>query len=59
MKILKNIFLVFVALLVLAFLLPNKIKLERSLLVAAPADSVFNQVNNLQNWIVWNPWQNI
>lgn len=58
MKILKNIFLVFVALLVLAFLLPNKIKLERSLLVAAPAVSVFNQVNNLQNWIVWNPWQN-
>lgn len=58
MKILKNVFLVLVALLVFAFLLPNRIKLERSLVIAAPADSVFNQVNNLQNWIVWNPWQN-
>ena len=58
MKMIKNIFLVLVALLIIAFLLPNKIKLERSLVIAAPADSVFNQVNNLQNWIVWNPWQN-
>jgi hypothetical protein len=58
MKIIKNVFLVLAALLFFAFLLPNKTKLERSLVIAAPVDSVFNQVNNLQNWVVWNPWQN-
>ncbi len=58
MKILKNILIVIAALFVIAFMLPKTSKLERSIVIHAPADSIFAQINSFQNWVNWNPWQN-
>ena len=38
------------------FILPKKIELERSVLIEAPIDSVFNQVSNLKKFSEWTPW---
>lgn len=39
------------------FLLPSEYSTYRSIEVNAPKEIVFNQVNNLQNWPKWSPWQ--
>lgn len=36
--------------------MPDKLHIERSVVINAPADIVFKQVNNLKNWEKWNPW---
>ena len=60
MKTLKKIGLGFFGLLVLivlvAFLLPGKVHVERSLVIKAGAAPVFNEVNTLKNWEKWSPW---
>ncbi|MCK9605697.1 MAG: SRPBCC family protein [Methylomonas sp.] len=35
---------------------PGDFQVTRSLLMAAPASSVFEQVNNLKKWDAWSPW---
>jgi len=63
MKILKKIGLGLLALIVLlviiSFFLPSKTHLERSIVINAPADSIFAQVNTMQNWPNWSPWAKI
>ena len=63
MKTLKKIGLGFFGLLVLlvlvAFLLPGKVHVERSLVIKAGAEPVYNQVNTLKNWEKWSPWHQI
>lgn len=45
-----------VVLVVVGFLLPQTRHVERSITVNATKDTVFNQVNNLQNFNNWSPW---
>ena len=63
MKILKKIgivLLVLVALVcIVGFCLPSKVKVERTLVINAPAEIVFEQVNNLKNWDKWAVWNQI
>lgn len=33
-----------------------KINLEKSIIINAPIDKVFNEVNNFDNWPSWSPW---
>lgn len=40
-----------------ALLLPSKIHLERSIVINAPAAKIFPEVNSLQKWPAWDPWQ--
>jgi effector-binding domain-containing protein len=60
MKTLKKIFIgivIFLALIVIvSFMLPSKVRVERSMVMNAPPDVVFNQVNNLKNWEQWDAW---
>lgn len=60
MKLIKKILLVALLLVAIAavigFLLPGKITLERSLVLKASPDVVFNQINTLKNWEKWSPW---
>src|ERR1035441_9774663 len=60
MKTLKKIFIgivIFLALIVIvSFMLPSKVRIERSMVMNAPPDVVFNQVNNLKNWEQWDAW---
>jgi effector-binding domain-containing protein len=63
MKKLRNaaiILLGIILLLVLiGFLLPRKIHVERAISVKAPAEQIFDQVNILKNWNNWSPWNKL
>ena len=37
------------------FLLPRKVKVERSLIISSSQKSIFSQLNNLKNWANWFP----
>jgi len=60
MKILKIIGIVVLVLVVLFFgiamFLPSKVHVERSLIIPASSEVVFDQVNDLRNWKNWSPW---
>ena len=57
---LKKIVIFLVALvgllLVLAIFLPSSYKVERSATINAPAEKVYTQVVDLNNYLKWNPW---
>lgn len=60
MRILKNILIVILVLVALlfavSFFLPSKMHIERSTVINAPAETIFDQVNNLKNSTKWSPW---
>jgi hypothetical protein len=60
---LKKILLILVALIgafaVYVALQPSELHVERSATIAAPADVVFAQVNDLHKWDAWSPWAKI
>jgi len=41
---------------ILAALQPSEFRVTRSATIAAPAATVFAQVNDLHNWEAWSPW---
>ncbi|HKK45262.1 MAG TPA: SRPBCC family protein [Balneolaceae bacterium] len=61
MKILKILGIVVLVLVVLffgiAFFLPSQVHVERSIIIPASSEIVFNQVNDLRSWRNWAPWQ--
>lgn len=63
MKFLKWLLIIIAALavvlVVVGFMLPQQRHIERSITVDAMKDTVFNQVNNLQNFNNWSPWSDI
>ena len=48
-----------VLLVLVAFLIPGKVHVERSLVIKADAEPVYSQVNTLKNWEKWSPWHQI
>lgn len=40
----------------ISFLLPSEIHVERDMLIEAPVEVVFGQVNDFRNWEDWSPW---
>ena len=38
---------------------PKDFRIERSATLPAPANAVFAQVNDFQNWRVWSPWERL
>lgn len=63
MKILKRIGLILLVLIVLlvliAFFLPRKIHVERSLVINKPTSVVFENVNDFTRWNTWSPWHEL
>lgn len=61
MKIVKNIIIAIIVLAVIlaavGFMLPSAYKVERSVVVNAPAEVVFDQVNDLKKNEAWSPWK--
>ncbi len=57
-KILIGIVVLIGLLLVISFFMPSKFKLERNIVIKSNAEHVYAQINNLQSWVAWNPWQN-
>jgi effector-binding domain-containing protein len=60
MKILRRILfsiLVLIAILIgIGFLLPRHVHVIRSLVIKAPSEFIFEQVNSFKNWKNWSPW---
>ena len=59
----KKILLVLLAL-IAAFVVyiavqPDEYRVERTVTMAAPAEKVFKNVNDLQKWEAWSPWAKI
>src|SRR3954471_8163608 len=60
MRIIKKIVVALIVLIVvlagIGFMLPSAYKVERSVTIAAPAEVVFDQVNDLKKNEAWSPW---
>ena len=60
MKVLKIIGLILLVIIVLIIVLgliaPKKYEVERSVLINAPKEMVFNHVVKFRNWNAWSPW---
>jgi effector-binding domain-containing protein len=60
MRILTKIILVLVVIVALAaiigFFMPSTFRIERSMVMKAPAENIYAQVNDLKNWNNWMPW---
>lgn len=56
----KKILLIIIGVLVVtllgSMLLPSKVHVERSIVINAPAAKIFNEINSLQKWSVWDTW---
>ena len=48
--------LIIAAFLVVVAAQPSEFRVERTTTMAAPADVVFTQVNDLHKWDAWSPW---
>jgi effector-binding domain-containing protein len=63
MKALKYVFIVLVAIIalvvVISFFLPSKVKVQRSAVINAPKEIVFDQINTMKSWEKWSPWHDI
>lgn len=63
MKILRRILLIILCValvvVVIGFILPRKIHVERKLLLNASQKTIFSQVDILKNWLKWSPWLKI
>ena len=61
MRIVKRIAIIMVVLLlilvVVGFILPSKYQAERSITIKAPAETIFEQVNDLEKRVLWSPWE--
>ena len=59
-KMLKKIVIALAAIiaifLIVVAMQPSEFRVERSTKIAAPAKTVFAQVNDLHKWDAWSPW---
>jgi len=46
-------------LLLISFFLPSKVHVERTLVINATPEKLFEQVNTLKNWENWSPWHKL
>jgi hypothetical protein len=42
--------------LIIVAMQPSSYRVMRSIVIAAPPDALFPQMNDLKKWEVWNPW---
>lgn len=58
-KILLGLVAVIALILIVAAFQPGEFAVKRSLTIAAPAQALFEQVNDHRKFVVWNPWGKI
>jgi hypothetical protein len=47
---------IIVLFLIVVAMQPSSYRVARSLVIAAPPDALFPQMNDLKKWAAWNPW---
>lgn len=55
-RILGVLVILVIALVVIAYLLPGRATVSRSVTIAAPADAIFPHVNSMKKTEAWSPW---
>ncbi|MEM9495743.1 MAG: SRPBCC family protein [Pseudomonadota bacterium] len=58
-KILGGIVALIAILIVLGFVLPDKVHVERETVIAAPQEEVFALISDFGAWDAWSPWAKI
>jgi effector-binding domain-containing protein len=58
-KILYGLLGLIIVLTIVGFFLPGKLELERSMVINAPAQYAFEEVDVLQNWNKWSYWNTL
>lgn len=58
-KFLKIVAILIVLLFVVSFFLPNKVHVERSIVVQADTAKVFSYLYDLKEWNKWSPWHEL
>ncbi len=58
-KILLGLLGIIVLLVIVSFFLPREVHVERSIVINAPQEIAFEQVNTLKNWENWSPWNEL
>ena len=58
-KLILFIILIIVVLAGYAMTKPDTFRVERSIVIDAPANAVFEQINDLHEWTNWSPWEHI
>lgn len=56
-KILIGLLVVIALVVVGGFLISPEVHVERSIVIDAPAEKVYTQINSFPNWAAWSPWQ--
>lgn len=59
MRVVYGLVVTLAALIAIAFFLPSKVVLDRSIVIKAPAGKVFPFINDLRKHNVWSPWAKI
>ena len=59
MRLIKGFFIVlaglFIFITILSLFIPSRLMITRAVVINAPADKVFNEISDLQNWKHWQP----
>ena len=58
-KILLGLVVIIAGILIVAAFQPGEFAVKRSLAIAAPAQALFEQVNDHRKFLVWNPWMKL
>lgn len=58
-KILYGLLGIIAILVIIGLTQPSEITIERSKVIDAPVEMIYDQVNNLYNWGKWSPWHKI
>lgn len=58
-KVLIGLAALIVLLILVAYLLPSHIHVERSAVIDASPEKVYSDLNNFRNWSAWSPWQKL
>ena len=58
-KILLGLLGVVILLIIIGFFLPGKMEMSKSIVVNAPAEYAFEEINELQNWNKWSYWNSL
>ena len=56
MDVLFLLLIIILIFLFIAYKRPDEFKVERSATMEAPAEAIFNQVNDFHKWLAWSPW---
>ncbi|MGK7397454.1 MAG: SRPBCC family protein [Candidatus Cyclobacteriaceae bacterium M3_2C_046] len=46
-------------LMIISIFMPSDVMVERSVMIKAPKEEIFQQINNLKNWEKWSPWHQL